>query len=239
MAQPIHCNILPPLKTHFQLTYLDDNATRVCLYINKRIDPSTWDVLHISKDITHLAIRNPSSAKALHIFNVYNEVGTDTLSSLADAISKLDSGSEVMALGDFNLHHPLWSATHRRAGVGPNTQPLITITEEFQLQLLTVPGTPTHRWKDGESTIDLSFATEDLASRVVYCIIDKRLDCDSDHLPIALAVVWNWQPADPIKKRLWAKTNVPILRQTIKDRCSAPWGREAFRLKMACKHRAN
>jgi hypothetical protein len=30
-----------PLKAHFQLTYLDDAATRVCFYINKRINPST------------------------------------------------------------------------------------------------------------------------------------------------------------------------------------------------------
>jgi hypothetical protein len=30
-----------PLKAHFQLTYLNDAATRVCFYINKRIDPST------------------------------------------------------------------------------------------------------------------------------------------------------------------------------------------------------
>jgi hypothetical protein len=30
-----------PLKAHFQLTYLDDAATRLCFYINKRIDPGT------------------------------------------------------------------------------------------------------------------------------------------------------------------------------------------------------
>jgi hypothetical protein len=30
-----------PLKAHFQLTYLDDTTTRLCFYINKRIDPNT------------------------------------------------------------------------------------------------------------------------------------------------------------------------------------------------------
>ena len=43
-------------------------------------------------------------------------------------------------------------------------QPLLTIIEDFHLQLLTVPGTPTHRWSGGESTIDLTFASEDVAS---------------------------------------------------------------------------
>ncbi|OAT02150.1 uncharacterized protein BDCG_17412 [Blastomyces dermatitidis ER-3] len=144
-----------PLKAHFQLTYLDDNATRVCFYINKRIDPGTWSVSHLSKDITTLAIRDPSSGRNIRVFNVYNEVRTDTLSTLAGAIDRLESYKEAIVLGDFNLHHPLWSAAHRQARYGPNAQELLTIIENFQLQLLTVPGTPTHRWKDGE--INLAF----------------------------------------------------------------------------------
>lgn len=84
--------------------------------------------------------------------------GTNTLPILTEAIGMLDSHNKVIVLGDFNLHHPLWSATHRRASYRPSPQHLLTIIEDFQLQLLTVPGTPTHRWKDGESTIDLTFA---------------------------------------------------------------------------------
>lgn len=34
-----------PLKTHFRLLYMNDKETRVCFYINKRIDASTWNVL--------------------------------------------------------------------------------------------------------------------------------------------------------------------------------------------------
>ena len=210
-----------PLKTHFQLTYLDDTATRVCLYINKRIDPGAWSVSYVSKDIISLTLRNPSSGRYLNIFNVYNEVGTDTLPTLADAVAALDPNSETIVLGDFNLHHPLWSTTHRRASDGPSAQPLLTILENAQLELLTAPGTPTHRWKDGETTIDLAFATEETASRMIRCQIDKRLDCDSDHLPIALAIDWCWQQATPTRKRLWSKTNGAVLRQTVADRLSA------------------
>jgi hypothetical protein len=61
-----------PLKEHFPLTYLDDAATRVCFYINTRIDPSTWSVQHITRDITSLEITNPSSHNKIRIFNVYN-----------------------------------------------------------------------------------------------------------------------------------------------------------------------
>jgi hypothetical protein len=53
---------------------------------------------------------------------------------------------------------------------------------------------------------------------VIHCRIDTRLDHDSDHLPIATTIDWSWQPASQSRKRLWAKTNVPLLRQTVKIR---------------------
>lgn len=141
---------------------------------------------------------------------------TETLSILAEAIRNL-VGQDTIVLGDFNLHHLLWSARYRRTGQGPSAQQLLTIIVEFQLQLLTVAGTTTHRWKDGETTIDLTFASEDLASQVIHWKIDHRLDCDSDHLPIAIAIDWSWQPSTPTRKWLWAKTNPATLRQTIRD----------------------
>jgi ribonuclease HI len=208
-----------PLKEHFRLTYLDNATTRVCFYINTRIDPSTWSVSHITSDITSLEIINPNSHSKIRIFNVYNEAGTSAISDLEEAIAKLDPQEELLVLGDFNLHHPLWSTTHRHASRGmPAAQPLLTIIEEFQLQLLTVPGTTTHRWKQGESTIDLTFASADLAARTIYCKVDTSLDHDSDHLPIAVAIDWSWRSATPSRKRLWAKTNLPLLRQIVKDR---------------------
>ncbi|KAJ6436485.1 hypothetical protein O9K51_10967 [Purpureocillium lavendulum] len=207
-----------PLKGHFHLTYLDNDATRVCFYINKRIDPGTWNVSCISKDIISLSIRNSRSDSNINIVNVYNEVEANTLTILAETLRKLEPDAKTVVLGDFNLHHPLWSTWHRRPIHGRNTQQLLAIIEDFQLELLTVPGTPTHRWKDGESTIDLTFATANVAPHVVHCKIDRDLDCESDHLPVAVAIEWEWKAASPAKKRLWTKTNIPILRQTVRDR---------------------
>lgn len=210
-----------PLKRHFQLTYLADATTRACLYINKRLDPSTWSVSYVSKDIISLTIRNPTTAgRSIHIVNVYNEVGTNTLQKLRETIGALDPPYGIVVLGDFNLHHPLWSAKHQRSGEGQSAQELITIIEDLQLQLLTVPGTPTHRWKDGESTLDLTFSSEDLAPRIIHCKIDRSLDYDSDHLPITLAIDWSWQAAAPMGKRIWVKTDVTKLRRVVQGRIS-------------------
>ena len=81
-----------------------------------------------------------------------------------------------------------------------------------------MPGTLTHRWKDGDSTIDLTFATEEIASRTIHCKVELNLDCDSDHLLIEIAIDWRWQHAAPSRKRLWAKTDVPLLQRTLQDR---------------------
>jgi hypothetical protein len=57
----------------------------------------------------------------------------------------------------------------------------------------------------------------DLAACTIYCKVDTSLDHDSDHLPIAIAIDWSWQPATLSKKRLWTKTNLPLLRQMVKN----------------------
>lgn len=208
-----------PLKMHFHLMYREDEETRACFYINKRIDRETWTVSHVTKDLTTLTITSPTLHHKLHIINVYNEIATSTLQDLDKIIEELDRGDEFLILGDFNLHHPMWSTRHRHANTGITAaQPLLAIVEKYNLKLMTALGTSTHRWKTGESTIDLTFASEELASRTIKCKIDNRLDCDSDHLLIAVVIERDWQNAPPERKRMWAKTDIPLLQETVSDR---------------------
>jgi hypothetical protein len=114
--------------------------------------------------------------RSTRIFQTSNEVGTSTLSDLRDSVATLDLDHEIILLGDFNLHQSLWSATgHPTRGIEAS-QPLLSIIEDFQLKLLTVPGTTTHRWKDVETTIDLTFASEGVASRMIYWRVDTSRD---------------------------------------------------------------
>ena len=88
-----------PLIAHFQLVYLDSTETRVCFYINKRIDTSTWNASFVTKDIINLEIVHPVLHDKLSIVNVYNEVGTNTLLELRDTIATLNIDTEILLLG--------------------------------------------------------------------------------------------------------------------------------------------
>ncbi|KIW93974.1 uncharacterized protein Z519_05289 [Cladophialophora bantiana CBS 173.52] len=117
-----------------------------------------------------LEMSNSTPGNKFRVINVSNDVGTSTLADLRAAIRRSNPDDELLVLGDFNLHHPLWSTTYRHGNRGISAaQPLLTIIEDFHFQLLTVPGTITHWWKGGDSTIDLTFGSEEVASRSEYC----------------------------------------------------------------------
>jgi len=97
---PLIATSYHPLKTHFQLAYLNDKNTRVCFYINKRIDASTWTVSFITKDIVVLEIIHPVLHHKVSIVNVYNELGTGTLEDLRQALATLTTDTEIIVLGD-------------------------------------------------------------------------------------------------------------------------------------------
>ena len=208
-----------PLKDTFHLAYSDDVTTRVCFYINQQLDPKTWTISHSTKDLMALTIHNTNLGTRLHVLNVYNKVGINTLSDLRDIVNTIDRQDEIFVTGDFNLHHPLWTINQRLAASGRTAaQPLITLMQDFHLSLLTTPGMPTHRWREGNSTIDLTFASENLTSHTMYYKIEGDLDCDSDHLPVVSSVICDWQPAAPTRKRQWAKMDIPMLQRTLKER---------------------
>ena len=156
---------------------------------------------------------NPLFRNKFWIVNIYNETTTTTLPDLRELIGGLSSADDLLIFGDFNLHNPLWSDRRNYRGL-TNARFLLTLIEDLDLQLLTRRGTVTHRWNGGELTIDLTFVLEEVASRTIHCKVDLSLDCDSDHLPVSTALDWKWQPAAPTGKRSWAKTNLPLLRQT-------------------------
>jgi hypothetical protein len=208
-----------PAKDRFHLLYLDSESTRTCLFISKRIDPSTWNAKHINKDICVLQLKTPDQGQ-FSLYNVYNEPGaentTRTLEILEQQLEQEDPQNHLLVLGDFNLHHPQWS--------GPRTQSpsyqaytLLRVMENTRLWQITPRGTKTHRWCNIDTTIDLAFATSTLRDQLLHCKVAHGLDCDSDHLPISVQFNWEWKQAAIRKTRRWAATDVDKLRKIVQN----------------------
>ena len=79
---------------------------------------------------------------------------------------------------------------------------------EYQLQMLLPPGTITREKNNEQSTLDLTLATEVLASKVVACQITDII-LGLDHLPIETAIQLDRSiQADEQTKRCFKRTNL-------------------------------
>jgi hypothetical protein len=119
----------------------------------------------------------------------------------------LQTPGQHLIVGDFNLHHPLWggpSITHIHAAA----ETLIDGIIENQLHMLLAPGTITREKNNEKSTLDLTLATEMLASRVVACRIIDTIS-GSDHLPIETTIQLKENiQTDRQTKRCFKRTNL-------------------------------
>ena len=208
-----------PAKDRFHLLYFNSINTRTCFFINKRIDPRTWNIKYINGDICILQLETPSR-EHLWIYNVYNEPGaesaTRTLEILDDELQGANNQRYILLLGDFNLHHPQWSGICRQRP-SPQAHNLLRITSNSCLWQVTPKGLKTHRCHTGDSTIDLAFTTHSLRERLVHCRLSHELDCDSDHLPINIQFNWEWEEATRRRTRNWHATDIDKLRAKVKN----------------------
>ena len=135
----------------FHLAFAPIEHTWVCFFINKRIDPDTWEIdNHNNPDIATLTIRTHCSSAPiqLQIHNVYSTSPTHqssmdilTIETLASQLQAIQDDTYIV-VGDFNLHHPSWGGAHylTQHRVADH---LIEVVEAVDLDLALPPGTTT------------------------------------------------------------------------------------------------
>ncbi|KAF2629300.1 DNase I-like protein, partial [Macroventuria anomochaeta] len=91
-----------------------------------------------------------------------------------------------LLLGDFNTHHPWWEP--QCLAVSPGADSFVEWIESQHLELLNTPGTGTFFRSNmsRESVLDLSFVSQDLASRVEDWQVLPSIG--SDHHGILFAI---------------------------------------------------
>jgi hypothetical protein len=113
-----------PSSAAFYAAY-NDQERRSCFLINKSLNISLWDVDYSGPDVCSLRLQ--LSDITLWIHNFYNQPPgsystTDYPSSLTLLPSLLAREGEHLVLGDFNLHHPLWSSPRNQLPMWRLTQ---------------------------------------------------------------------------------------------------------------------
>ena len=209
-----------PHDSPFYLVYPPEKEARVCMYINKRIHPDDWTVTHHSRDAQTVTIRYETGSqqqRSLSIHNIYNpspssystmEIGT--LETLRNCLQ--EPQNDHIVVGDFNLHHPMWSGLarptqHNAADI------LIEIARNASLDLATQCGTITWRSRGLHSTIDLTFISQNIQERLTKCTPRLDIAQSSDHLPVETSLDLQTQVSVTTQKRCWKKADIRKLRE--------------------------
>ncbi|TFY52504.1 hypothetical protein EVJ58_g9980 [Rhodofomes roseus] len=173
-----------------------DATSRSLTLINKRISTNSWTAIPIpSPDITAFTLRTPTTL--LHLFNVYNPQDSDLVQAhLARETRRLlrddeEEEAQVVWLGDFNRHHPLWDDErnmHLFTDQNLNrAEELIRLLSAFDLHMLLPEGIPTLEASNTKNLTrpDNVFATKGLADSLLVCKtdLDLRPPC-TDHFPV-------------------------------------------------------
>ena len=174
-----------PSRSAFYVAY-NDQKRRSCFLINKGLDINSWDIDYSGPDVCSLRLQLQDIVLWIH--NFYNQSPgshstTDYPSSLTLLPDLLAREGEHLVLGDFNLHHPLWSGP-RNPAAHKAAEPVVETLLAEGMELATPRGTITWEARGVSSTIDLAFTSQLLTQRLVECTINKELDHSSDHFPI-------------------------------------------------------
>ncbi|KAE8238379.1 hypothetical protein A4X06_0g8806, partial [Tilletia controversa] len=141
----------------------------------------------------------------IHIHNLYNPVrSADTIPALKVNFEGAGPNSHHIVVGDFNAHHPLWES--RVCGTSRHAHSWVEAVDDLGLSLLTPRDCPTYESREGRySTIDLAWATDRLAARLVQCasLVDQEPSDGSDHIPVTTTL-----DLAPVKKEWPVRFNL-------------------------------
>jgi Endonuclease-reverse transcriptase len=162
---------------------------RSAIYVNKRsfTAAQVTQLPFPSADITAIQVTLHGTQKPSLFINVYNPCNDNAIPALQQYIEEntaLDHELIIIA-GDFNCHHPVWNpAQYTRHD--EEADKLIDLATDLGLNLLIPPGTVTY--PNANTAIDLVWANEPAATRMMKCRIALNHDLGSDHLPIETAL---------------------------------------------------
>ena len=209
-----------PASPSFQLLYpktLEDEPPGVCLYVSKKLDPREWSCQLVNRDYQILKLRKAhrnGDWTDLFVHNIYNRPGTGVPFVLRNELRKRPHGEHVI-VGDMNVHHPLWGGPG--TDIDREAEDLLTVMDEFKIDLLTEEGKFTWERAGASSVIDLTFASETLIERLVRSGRADDIEHQSDHYPIRTVIDIETPLFEKPKRRNWTATDSKVLKAFIEE----------------------
>ena len=204
-----------PSSLAFYVAY-NNQERQSCFLINKNLNINSWDIDYSGPDVCSLRLQLPDIVLWIH--NIYNQPPgsystTSSPSSLTLLPGLLAREGEHLVLGDFNLHHPLWSGP-RNPAVHLAAEPLVEALLARNMELATPRGMIIWEAWGLMSTINLAFTSQLLQQRLVKCTMNMALDHGSDHFPISLQFELCPAKAKLQPGRAWKKANFELVAIT-------------------------
>jgi endonuclease/exonuclease/phosphatase family metal-dependent hydrolase len=210
-------------QSNFYLIEEEALNTRVSTYINRRIPIDEWSEIYKSKDLISILLQ--LGTKKVYIHNIYLSPSAHANLELPRTLGKLEELLELegdyIALGDFNLHYPLWNPITNGHHAIADT--LLEITANRGLELLLPKGTITREVQRGlyheKSTLDLIFST---IPNLEGCDIDWGLEQASDHYPIRTTLlIPQKETTNRIPRRNWKALDLEKFLEALGQQSSA------------------
>jgi Endonuclease-reverse transcriptase len=191
---------------------ITDKQPRSAIYVNKNSLAAAriTQLPILSTDITAIQIMLQDSTKPSLFVNIYNPCDDSALPALKlyfqGSRVNLTSNSHdlVIVAGDFNCHHPTWNPPGYTRH-DEEADKLVDIASDLGLGLLIPPGTVT--FPNAGTAIDLVWANNTAANRMLKCHVSQAHDQGSDHLAIETLLTAEMQKAPEVPSFNYDKTD--------------------------------
>jgi exonuclease III len=205
--------------------------TRSIIFMRKDLDSKSWSQVDVdSFDVTAIIAHTPH--RDYLIINAYNDCNhSHTLSTIRRLLLQRrrllppDAQEEIILMGDFNRHHPIWDeARNGHLFTNQNLEAattLLNLLADYSLQMALPPFLPTLRsFSSGNLTrVDNVFVSEGATDVLTSCTTyPEDQPAGTDHFPIETILNIPTHHLPPPTKRNFRKTNWEEFRGSLQHR---------------------
>ena len=207
-------------KSQFYLAYNSEKKTKICFYINKRLNTNKWSVTFSSTNAITLKLKIMKNEieKKIWIHNIYNFSSSfysttkseSTLSIIEKCVNEIETNH--ILLNDFNLHHSFWNESSKFTQHVMTNQ-LIDIINEANMKLILSQETITWEAKNFQNILDLIFMSNVLINKIKHCKTRSEINQSFDHISIFTKLLLKIVTTSIVLRKLWKSINVEKIKK--------------------------